>query len=124
MNKTIKLKENPTALEQADIGWRWCKDELPEDNLVVTVVLFSYHRTQGYYTGAKWYTMENQPFKAEVNQWLKAPEPLVEEPMTYDKDDDFWGCWTESKHDFKARDNFITEEERYQQFKARLEDEG
>jgi len=69
-------KWHNVILEPVDTGWRWCKDELPEE--------------MGYYlicskAGSVWYMdfdgenfhVSNLP-SADAVQWCKLPEPLKE----------------------------------------------
>ncbi len=83
MNQYYKVKDGmPISevevllrnLEHIDIGWRWCKDELPDADGGYVVKLEAGRIGWAVWNGEKWIG-----FNSPVVQWCRLPEPLKED---------------------------------------------
>ena len=70
------------SYKEADIGWRWCKDELPEHDEEVLALTKEYGTRLLIWNNNRdmWYNddgtyLSEQP---NVSQWCSLPEPLTE----------------------------------------------
>ena len=70
--------------EPVDIGWRWCKDELPEKEdwyiVVMRLGLSTIPTTACWFRDGKWYSSvyDSTPVINTPTQWCRLPEPLKE----------------------------------------------
>ncbi len=68
------------SFRPVDVGWRFCRDELPEDKLGYYLVMWD---TDSYgmamWNNGKWTAMTHYMNADDITQWFKAPEPLKEE---------------------------------------------
>ena len=64
--------------EPVDIGWRWCRDELPEEDGYYVACDKKGRIWQLYWDGDFWWIAKTSHTK-DILQWFKLPEPLKEE---------------------------------------------
>jgi len=68
---------------ESDIGWRWCKDELPEKERVYLVLHETGMDIALYAKDGSWYIKPTGDYRPapcfSIVQWCKLPEPLKEE---------------------------------------------
>ena len=70
---------NPSIYREADIGWRWCCQELPEeDGWYECVTAGGNQEFLRYEKNAYPDWMSNNANLFHVVQWCKLPEPLTE----------------------------------------------
>ncbi len=79
-HETGLLDQAVPVYKEADIGWRWCKDELPTESDLYRVVLQDIGENVRCFYNGKWFTNASCAVEvmADVVQWCKLPEPLKE----------------------------------------------
>ena len=119
--------DDPKTSKPVDIGWRWCKDELPEKERVYLVLHETGMDIALYAKDGSWYIKPTGDYRPapcfSIVQWCRLPEPLPSEgenPPSYNED--WWA--SEDQADARRQMSWVTKEELYQKFKERLKAEG
>jgi len=65
--------------EPVDIGWRFCKDELPSEFGYYPIIWNEDSYGMAYWTGSEWKACTFHVCIDEIVQWYKMEEPLNDE---------------------------------------------